>query len=50
MKMFEATLRLPDGKESRVRIMAEDAYKAHDLLKQLHGTRNVPYLPHMIPH
>jgi len=50
LKMFEAVLRLPDGKESTARIMAEDAYRAHELLKQLHGARNIPYLPRMIPH
>ena len=50
LNTFEATLRQDDGKESKVRVMAEDAYQAHTLLRQLHGNRNIPYLPRMIPH
>ena len=49
MKLFEATIRLPDGSEFKDRIGANDAQEARQLLQQRHGPRAVPYIPHMIP-
>ena len=49
MKLYEATVRGPDGKEFKARVGADSAEEARRLLQQLHGPRAVPYLPHMIP-
>jgi type II secretory pathway component PulF len=49
MKLYEATIRTPDGKEFKDRVGANDAYEARQLLQQRHGPRTVPFLPHMIP-
>lgn len=46
MNTYETTLR--DGRI--VTIMAENQYKAREKLMELYGARNVPYLPHLIPH
>ncbi len=52
LKMFETTVREPGpgGEEKTVRVMAESAQQARELLQQLHGVRSVPYLPKMVPH
>ena len=49
MKLYEASVKGPDGKEFKDRVVANDAYEARRLLQQRHGHRAVPYLPHMIP-
>ena len=49
MKLFEATIRRPDGSEFKDRVGANDAQEARQLLQQRHGPRAVPYVPHMIP-
>jgi hypothetical protein len=49
MKLFEATVRRPDGTEFKDRVGANDAQEARMLLQQRHGPRAVPYMPHMIP-
>ena len=49
MKLFEATVKRPDGTEFKDRVGANDAYEARTLLQQRHGPRAVPYLPRMIP-
>ena len=49
MKLFEATVRGPDGTEFKDRVGANDAQEARMLLQQRHGPRAVPYMPHMIP-
>jgi type II secretory pathway component PulF len=49
MKLFEATVKSPDGKEFKDRVGANNAYEARQLLQQRHGPRAVPYLPVMIP-
>ena len=49
MKLFEATVRRPDGSEFKDRVGAADAQEARMLLQQRHGPRAVPYMPHMIP-
>ena len=49
MKLFEATVRRPDGTEFKDRVGANDAQEARVLLQQRHGPRAVPYMPHMIP-
>jgi hypothetical protein len=48
MKTFEGVVRNPDGSEKKVRVVAEDAYKARELLQQWHGIRQVPYLPKIV--
>lgn len=52
LKMFETTIREPGpgGEEKTVRVMAESAQQARELLQQLHGVRSVPYMPRMVPH
>lgn len=52
LKMFETTVREPGpgGEEKTVRVMAESAQQARELLQQLHGVRSVPYLPKMVAH
>ena len=32
-----------------VRIYAKDVFDAHQKLKELHGPRNVPFIPKMVP-
>jgi hypothetical protein len=32
-----------------VRIYAKDVFEAHQKLKELHGPRNVPFIPKMVP-
>jgi hypothetical protein len=49
MKLFEATIRTPDGKEFKDRVGADTAQAARFLLQQRYGPRAVPYLPKMIP-
>jgi type II secretory pathway component PulF len=48
MKLFEATVRRPDGSEFKDRVGAADAEEARMLLQQRHGPRAIPYVPHMI--
>ena len=48
LKLFEATIRTPDGKEFKDRVGAQTAEEAKYLLQQRHGPRAVPYLPKMI--
>jgi type II secretory pathway component PulF len=50
MKLYEATIRRPDGTEFKDRVGAESAEEARKLLQQRHGPRAVPFIPHMIPH
>ncbi len=49
MKLFEATVRRPDGSEFKDRVGASDAQEARRLLQERHGPRAIPYVPHMIP-
>jgi hypothetical protein len=49
MKLFEATVRRPDGSEFKDRVGAKDATEARMLLQQRHGPRAVPFIPKMIP-
>ena len=49
MKLFEATVRRPDGSEFKDRVGANDAQEARLLLQQRHGPRAVPFLPRIIP-
>ncbi len=49
MKLFEATIRTPDGKEFKDRVGAKTVQEAMKLLQQRHGPRAVPYMPKMIP-
>ena len=49
MKLFEATIRTPDGREFKDRVGADTAQAARFLLQQRYGPRAVPYLPKMIP-
>ena len=49
MKLFEATIRQPDGREFTDRVGADNAEGARRLLQQRHGPRAVPYMPRMIP-
>jgi len=49
MKLFEATVRRPDGTEFKDRVGANDAQEARRLLQERHGPRAIPYIPHMIP-
>ena len=46
--MYEATVRTLEG-EKKDRVWAKDLAEARTLLEQLHGPRNVPYIPHIIP-
>lgn len=46
LKTFETTL--SDGKV--VRVMAEDQYKAREIMQQMYGRQNVPYLPKIVAH
>ena len=49
MPMYEATVKTPSG-EQKERVFAPDAQEAKKLLEQRYGPRNVPYIPHMVPH
>jgi type II secretory pathway component PulF len=49
MKLYEATIKTPDGREFKDRVGADSAEEARKLLQQRHGPRAVPYIPHMIP-
>lgn len=49
MKLFEATIRTPDGREFKDRVGADTAQAARFLLQQRYGPRAVPYLPRLIP-
>jgi hypothetical protein len=49
MKLFEATIRTPDGKEFKDRVGAQTAQEARLLLQTRYGPRAVPYLPRLIP-
>ena len=49
MKLYEAVVKGPDGREFKDRVGANDAYEARKLLQQRHGSRAVPYLPYAIP-
>jgi hypothetical protein len=49
MKLYEATIRTPNGKEFKDRVGANDAHEARMLLQQRHGHRAVPYLPVLKP-
>ena len=49
MKLYEATIKTPDGREFKDRVGAESAQESRRLLHQRHGPRAVPYVPHMIP-
>lgn len=49
MKLYEATVKTPDGREFKDRVGADSAEEARRLLQQRHGPRAVPYLPRMIP-
>ena len=44
-KCYETTT--TDGRV--VRIYAKDVTEAHQKLKELHGPRNVPFIPKMVP-
>jgi len=45
LKCYETTT--SDGHV--VRIYAKDVMEAHQKLKELHGPRNVPFIPKMVP-
>lgn len=49
MKLFEATVRRPDGTEFKDRVGANTVQEARMLLQQRHGARAVPFLPRIIP-
>jgi hypothetical protein len=49
MKLFEATIRTPDGKEFKDRVGAQTAQEARLLFQTRYGPRAVPYLPKLIP-
>ena len=49
MKLFEATIRAPDGREFKDRVGADTVQEAMKLLQQRHGARAVPFLPKLIP-
>jgi len=49
MKLYEATIKTPDGREFKDRVGAESAQEARLLLQMKHGPRSVPYLPKLIP-
>jgi hypothetical protein len=50
MKLYEATVREPGPGtvERKVRIGANSAEEARQLLQQLYGPRSVPYLPRIV--
>ena len=48
VKLWEATIRTPDGKEFKDRVGAQSVDQAKLLLQQRHGPRAVPYLPRLI--
>ena len=49
IKLWEATIRTPDGREFKDRVGADTAEQARRLLQERHGPRAVPYVPHLIP-
>jgi hypothetical protein len=49
IKLWEATIRTPDGREFKDRVGADTAEQARQLLQERHGPRAVPYVPHLIP-
>jgi hypothetical protein len=49
MKLFEATIKMPDGREFKDRVGANSVQEAMQLLQQRHGSRAVQYLPKIIP-
>jgi hypothetical protein len=49
VKLFEATIKTPDGQEFKDRVGAETVQEAMKLLQQRHGARAVTYLPKIIP-
>ena len=50
LKMFEGVVRdSHTGEEKKVRVRAENAYQARELLQQWRGVRQVPYLPKIVP-
>lgn len=49
MKLFEATIRTPDGREFKDRVGADTPQEAKLLLQAKYGPRAVPYLPKLIP-
>lgn len=51
MKLWEATVREPGPgtQERQVRIGADNAKEARQLIQQLYGPRSVPYLPRQVP-
>ena len=49
MKLYEATVKTPDGREFKDRVGANTAEEARRLLQQRHGPRAVPYMPRIIP-
>ena len=49
MPMYETKVKTPTGEQTE-RVFAPDAQEAKKLLEQRYGPRNVPYIPHMVPH
>jgi len=49
MKLFEATIKRPDGTEFKDQVGANTAEEARQLLQQRHGPKAVPYMPKIIP-
>jgi len=49
MPMYETTVKTPEG-EKKERVYANNAQEAKQLLEQRFGPRNVPYIPHTVPH
>ena len=49
IKLWEATIRKPDGKEFKDQVGAHTVEEARLLLQQRHGPRAVPYQPRLIP-
>lgn len=47
--MYETTVRTPEG-DKKDKVWARDVQEARILFEQRHGPRNVPYIPHVIPH
>jgi hypothetical protein len=49
MPMYETKVKTPTGEQTE-RVYAPDAQEAKKLLEQKFGPRNVPFIPHMVPH
>jgi hypothetical protein len=45
LKCFETTT----SSGQVVRVYAKDVFDAHQKLKELHGPRNVPFIPKIVP-